>query len=508
MRASIRSRFVGIMASAVIIASFSAPAEAASISAFSGTLSSSDATINPYAKFLNAIASAAGNDAITGCASAIRSGAACKSAYTLSPTDLKVATLGLAFLGSGGGGALKDGMSIANRVTKDVTLLPVEQVDDKKIYVVAGGIGAPSALQSHIPEMLTAVGKSAQVLAQKAGGRLGGILSVETGAVNSVIAAATSSQFGIPLVDADGAGRSVPKLVNLTYAHDPAVSLDLIVLTSMTGTQVVIRASSLADAERQIRDTIAQPSWGNLAGLALWAQTGATLKQSTVIRSTYSKGYLLGAAILRGLTDPASAALAAELKNQGRLIDGSQVSGTLTRFAIVPATGFDKIFLTMTAKNPDCPAVGHTPLRSSPACSPKDGSCGGSRSCNPVLTYTLSALNETLLMQDDSATPAKIDATAPHGINSMVSVPVSLTPTSGGAALAAQIMLPLTNGDEDLMKRLAQDQTPIGLFTTYSPRRLYDFSDTFFSILKSVFEYGGGVVPPAPTQASSSNSKM
>ena len=218
-----------------------------------------------------------------------------KSSHTyFDRTALIFTYFGLAIKASGGGGGFIDGISILNKIPH-INIYDISSLEDDKLYIVAGGIGAPTALKDNIDNLLKSIRGSVYTLANAKGKRIGGILSVESGPGNSTIAMLLSKDLNLPLINVDGAGRAVPSLSNLSYAHEK-YSIAPTILTSVNSPIAieVLFPKDADEAEKLIRSTISKPGFGEIGGLALWAQTGRELKNSYVIKNTYSEAYILG----------------------------------------------------------------------------------------------------------------------------------------------------------------------------------------------------------------------
>jgi hypothetical protein len=96
---------------------------------------------------------------------------------------LEIMLLGLSVKGSGGGGGLIDGSDIWFKLDleKGIDIYDIGTVQDDRLYMVVGGLGAPSALKENLDGLIEAIEKSMDTLAQLKGKQIGGVLSVESG---------------------------------------------------------------------------------------------------------------------------------------------------------------------------------------------------------------------------------------------------------------------------------------------------------------------------------------
>ena len=364
------------------------------------------------------------------------------SVWHLDRTDLIYTYLGLSIKGSGGGGGFMDGIDILNNI-QELDIYDISAVDNNKLYIVAGGIGAPSVLKENLSDLIQSIKSSVYKLAKIEGKELGGILSVESGSANATIAMLLSKELKLPLINADGAGRSVPKLSNLSYAYE-AYKIAPTVLASVTNpiTVEVLTPKDADDAEKLIRATISKPDFGQIGGLALWAQTGSQLKESSIIENTYREAYELGLYTALAMYEDINL-LDLYFKKRKQFISSHQ--GTLIDFDEKSHKGFDITTLTVKLD---------------------DGN-----------TVVIKALNENLLL---TSTNGSI-VTAPHIISYMVEVEKNK-------------FIPYNNGDAIIMKSLVGKK--IHIITALSNKHLYDYENTFLKILKDVFGYYGSVLPP------------
>ncbi|WP_242202137.1 S-methyl thiohydantoin desulfurase domain-containing protein [Aestuariivivens insulae] len=357
--------------------------------------------------------------------------------------------LGLSIKGSGGGGSFIDGIDIINKIDK-IDIYDISTVQNDKLYIVAGGIGAPTALKANLDALIESIESSVFTLANDLNKPVGGVLSVESGSANATIAMLLSKKMSIPLINADGAGRSVPELSNLSYAHE-SYSIAPTVLTSVpkpgdAAIVEVLHPKDADDAEKLIRAIISKPGFGQIAGLALWAQTGLQLKNSKIIKNTYSDAFELGAATEIAMYSNIKA-IDNYFESESKLV--AAYDGTLQSFEEKTQGGFDITTLKVGLSNNE--------------------------------TITIKALNENLLLTSSTGSIV----TAPNLISYLIEV-------------RPKQYIPLNNGDAALMKSLVGKQ--IHIVCSYANGRLYQFGDTFLKTLKDVFGYDGPVIPPAPPE--------
>lgn len=374
---------------------------------------------------------------------------AAPGSYHYGGEALGIMLYGLSIKGSGGGGGLIDGLDIWLKLDLDkgVDIYNMDSVQDDELYMVVGGLGAPSALKQNLDGLINAIQRCMKKLAELKGKRIGGILSVESGPVNSMLAILLSQRLAVPLIDVDGAGRSVPSLTNLTYAYERYPIAPVVAGSALNPSKdlIVKYPQTAAQAEEELREVAAE--LGGLIGISLWGQTGAELKASNVVRDTFWDAFWLGLYVIIAAEDPPFLAKFFEA-TQDYIHD---YSGHLTRFHIDSSGGFDKIYLDFSEQS--------------------------------GRSFTINAVNEDLLMEQSAPQPG-VAVTAPHIIAYMVQV----SPDSA--------YLPFNNGDVDVLKRVAEARGAIYVLAAQASAQLYGFEQSFLAILAKVYGYSGPVVPP------------
>ena len=135
---------------------------------------------------------------------------------------------GCAILGTGGGGNLKTGI---NLITKDfqegkrLFLMDISEIEDEEYIATPYGCGAPRQEDEEMnekfknfkrldfPASILAFKKLEKFLDKK----FVAVASTELGGENTAEALHVACQLGIPLIDGDPAGRSVPELQHSSY---------------------------------------------------------------------------------------------------------------------------------------------------------------------------------------------------------------------------------------------------------------------------------------------------
>lgn len=135
---------------------------------------------------------------------------------------------GCTVLGTGGGGNLEDGLAMMEqdfREGRELFLASLDELPDEAYVATPYCCGAPLALDAVEDEKfkrLPHLDYPASILAFRSleeyfGEKFFAVASTELGGANTAEALHTACQLGIPLMDGDPAGRSVPELQHSSY---------------------------------------------------------------------------------------------------------------------------------------------------------------------------------------------------------------------------------------------------------------------------------------------------
>ncbi len=217
----------------------------------------------------------------------------------LNQRDLRNLLLGCTVLGTGGGGSLNRGLEMIEGILdrgKEVNIMGLESIPDSAL------VASPYFCGSVSPEQ---EGKSPSVegnecleafeaLERHLDHDFFAAIPTEIGGANTAVAIAVAAEKGIPVVDADPAGRSVPELQHTTFYIKNVPIAPLAVANSQGDVIIVEKVASDFRAEKIVR-SIAVAS-GNKAGVTDHPTRGKTLKNS-VISGTLAKALRIGEAI-------------------------------------------------------------------------------------------------------------------------------------------------------------------------------------------------------------------
>ncbi|WP_302738143.1 DUF917 domain-containing protein [uncultured Desulfovibrio sp.] len=242
---------------------------------------------------------------------------------------LRQTAMGACFLGSGGGGTLQSALGLIENFRSGeyysddtVEVVKVEDATEGDAVVVAY-IGAPAKI-NHAAYPDGPVQAAVQVSSRlrELGRRLAYIVPAETGALGFTVACLVAAKLGLKVVDADGAGRAVPSLPQLTFSITEGLSPNpAIVVNQDKNLCVTVNASILPDVadcvqhkpgqqfpaariedlsriiDNLMRPIISEPAFDQFGGLALWIMTPEQMRKALRIRNTLWKAWALGAGL-------------------------------------------------------------------------------------------------------------------------------------------------------------------------------------------------------------------
>jgi len=199
---------------------------------------------------------------------------------TLDKTDLEHMLLGSTVLGTGGGGELADGLDRVNDDLangKEFRLLSLDDVPDDALIASPYFCGSLTAeLSADAQEDLLAF----QALQQYLGRDIYATVSTEVGGGNTACALSVAANMGIPIVDGDPVGRSVPELQQSTFFINQVSIAPMALATQFRDVIIIKDVTDSFKAEKLVR-SIAVASGGYL-GVTDHPQTGKGLKRSII----------------------------------------------------------------------------------------------------------------------------------------------------------------------------------------------------------------------------------
>ncbi len=187
---------------------------------------------------------------------------------------------GAGLLGAGGGGSIKSGLNLVDEIKNlnvEPTLVKIDKIDNHKKIASVAGMGAPKALleKGFNKEAINAL----ELFEKATGTKIDYLIPVETGAFNTIVPIYTGAVKGLPVVDADGAGRAVPELEMLMF-HFYDVSPSPFAIADKGENAAVIYTENSYDCENISRNVIT--ALGMSGGIASYEMDGKKCKESMI----------------------------------------------------------------------------------------------------------------------------------------------------------------------------------------------------------------------------------
>jgi DUF917 family protein len=227
------------------------------------------------------------------------------SLRTLNYQDLTDLVDGSAIFSAGGGGDPKVGCRIADALCSQgytVKLVAPSEVLEEAKVVNFACVGATISIEYDSEAAV----KTLKTLEEYANFSAYAAIPVELGGFNTLAAVDAAARNGIPVVDADGAGRSVPEVHLKVYTID-RISLTPMVAADLHAKNIVIIKETLdSKAAERIARTLAA-EWNQSAYTARRILTGTQVKTSP-IQLSLSKSMKIGK-LLRTVVEPVKAIL-------------------------------------------------------------------------------------------------------------------------------------------------------------------------------------------------------
>ncbi len=244
--------------------------------------------------------------------------------------DLPGLILGGEILGSGGGGDLRPFASLVRRVLagRRVEVVDPGDLGADAAVVPVGIVGATVMLTEKLPSGLELSG-AVEALQRWSGRTATAVMTIEAGGINALTAIAAAAELGLPLVDADLVGRSVPRLDQFTLAA-AGVPMTPCALCEPGGATTVVDGRGPVACEETLRAVVAGGSgW---AAVALRALSAGEVSASTVVGSL-ARARSLGEIAAPLLAGASADRLGGELAEHlgGVLLGGGRVQHALRR---------------------------------------------------------------------------------------------------------------------------------------------------------------------------------
>jgi len=212
---------------------------------------------------------------------------------------------GAAIFSAGGGGNPEVGYEIVDKLVEGryaVRLVDPFDVPDDAATVNFACVGATTAVAYDGDAAV----KTFQTLEEFLGKKAYAAIPVELGGFNTLVAVDVAARLGLPVVDADGAGRSVPEVHLKVYTIDGIPLAPMVVADPNAQNVVIVKETADSRSAERIARTLAA-EWGHSAYTARRILTGKEVKTSPILHSL-SRSIRVGA-LLRKEVDSVGAVL-------------------------------------------------------------------------------------------------------------------------------------------------------------------------------------------------------
>ena len=232
----------------------------------------------------------------------------------LGKEELEDIANGACLLASGGGGTIEAPKWIIPKILKlsdHVTAIGRDEVEPSAKGAVVACMGSPKALKEI--GFHGSAFRAWDLLEQTLKEKFSFSIAIETGSVNTFIAMLAAAKMGIPVLDADGAGRAVPTLAMLTFSQPIPISPFTIANEAAKAFQepdarAALYGKTPTDIENLARPFISVPGeFDQTAGVAGWAMGKPDIEEKNpLIWGTIARALAVGRA-LRMQKDPMAA---------------------------------------------------------------------------------------------------------------------------------------------------------------------------------------------------------
>jgi hypothetical protein len=202
----------------------------------------------------------------------------------LGKEQLQNVVLGAGLLGAGGGGSVKEGMKLVDRVMQfsdAVELITPDEADDEWWGAVIAGMGSPKASLTRVRTYSPRI--ALETLEKNLGIKAAFVIPFELGAGNSLNPMLAAVQKNIPMIDGDPSGRAVPE-IDMTAFSLGGLPLTRLAMATEDNIRVLIDTEKLHDVERVARAVTAELQ--GVSAIACQAMQGLNMKKLIIPGTT------------------------------------------------------------------------------------------------------------------------------------------------------------------------------------------------------------------------------
>ncbi|RLE54781.1 MAG: DUF917 domain-containing protein [Candidatus Methanomethylicota archaeon] len=253
---------------------------------------------------------------------------------------VKHLVVGATILGVGGGGSPEDGLRVLMDDLNAGHKLLICNFDelDPDLYIAtpyyAGSIPAPGSKPKKSKKFTAEVMiKALRLLEGVIENRIAAVIATEIGGGNTATALHLAALLGLPLVDGDHAGRSVPELVHSTYIIN-GVPLTPSVVTTADGDYLVFKEYSSIECYEDIVRAIAAQAGGTV--FVLDSPVKVQVASKVAVNGSVSKAIEIGEAVEKARNEGLNVASIVAEKLDGYVI----FKGEIERHDLKEKAGF------------------------------------------------------------------------------------------------------------------------------------------------------------------------
>jgi uncharacterized protein len=246
---------------------------------------------------------------------------------------------GAAFLGSGGGGSKLAGrifVEVIAGIKKEVELLtfPLPEYWHDRIACIVCDIGSINQFDENQAGALRCAFEALDTHFKPTLGNMQALFPIETGPENTLAAFVMAAFMGIPVIDADGAGRAIPTIPLCSFSALGTVgNPNPVAIANGKGDFMLVNSHDVKQFDHILRKVAGTDVFKSSGSLALWPDKIQTLAKKSV-QGTISKALDVGK-LLEGVRDKNPALIresqSALNQTQAYLIGVGRVSETPTK---------------------------------------------------------------------------------------------------------------------------------------------------------------------------------
>lgn len=212
------------------------------------------------------------------------------SEYIFKREDIEDFLVGLTIFGTGGGGEPEWGRIILNNEfdkKREMRIVDLEDVEDDAFICSGGIMGSVKSLEGVSYEQMTAswedffpLVEAVKMMEKIKGRKVDYLVPFEIGALNTPVIMAAATRLGIPMVNADGNGRSAPETQMISFIGHGIKLYPMPLVDKNNNVTVVMESDSTTYADEIGRFIVVKS--GGMGANAHYPMSGAQLKEYAI----------------------------------------------------------------------------------------------------------------------------------------------------------------------------------------------------------------------------------